>query len=94
MTPFTEWIKVNNCPTEFSFRRIQAPLHDKFFILMVDPQGMDNISFDMTRSPQGEWNIVRPIPDYIGFLKEQLVKIIEKHCQLIAIPFYLGAKRT
>ena len=87
MTPFTEWIRVNNHPIEFHFRQIVSPQQDKFFISTVDPYGTTNICFDITMTPQGQWNIVRPVPDYIGLLKEQLIKIIKKHCDLIPVPF-------
>ena len=87
MTPFTEWIRVNNHPTEFNFRKIHAPQHDKFFISTIDPRGSINVCFDLIMTPQGQWNIIKPVPDYIELLKEQLIKIIKKHCDLIAIPF-------
>ncbi len=87
MIPFTEWIKVNNLLTEFNFRKVQSPNQDKFFITVVE-SGRDNISFDMTMSPRGQWNIVRPAPEYIVGLKEKLVETIEKHCTLNLIPFF------
>ena len=92
MTPFTEWIKVNNYPTEFNFRKIQTPDHDKFFISVVDHQGISNISFDITMTRQGKWNIIKPVPEYILLLKEQLIKIIQKHCALTPIPFFYGER--
>jgi len=90
MAPFTEWTRVNNHPTEFNFRKIVSPQQDKFFITTVDPQGAINVCFDITMTPQGHWNIIKPVPDYIGLLKERLIKILKKHCNLIPIPFMQG----
>ena len=87
MIPFTEWIKVNNCTTEFSFRKVEAPNQDKFFISTAGAE-KDNISFDMIMTPQGKWSIIGPVPEFIMQLKLQLVKIIEKHCLLTPVSYF------
>ena len=87
MIPFTEWIKINNCTTKFNFRKVQSPNQDKFFISMIDAE-RNNISFDMVMNPQGKWSIVRPVPQSIMQVKEQLINIIEKHCALKPISFF------
>lgn len=81
MIPFSEWIKINDRPTQFNFRKVYAPNHDKFFISMIDAQ-KNNISFDMVKSSDGKWNIIKPAPELIMQVKEQLIKIIEKQCAL------------
>ena len=86
MTPFTASIKINNRLTEFNFRKVLSPQQDKFFISTVDPRGT-SICFDMTMNPQGQWNIVKPVPDYVEQIKGQLIKIVSDHCHLIMTPF-------
>ena len=87
MTPFTEWIKIDNYPTEFNFRKIHTPHQDKFFITTVDEQ-RKNISFDITMDIEGKWNIIKPAPEFILLLKELLIKILEKHCGLQPTPIF------
>jgi hypothetical protein len=86
MIPFNAWIKINNCPTEFSFRKVHAPNQDKFFITMMDSDS-NNISFDMIMNSDGKWSIFKPAPEAIVAIKEKLIKIIEKHCSLKPILF-------
>ena len=81
MIPFSEWIKINNHVVEFNFRKVHAPNQDKFFISLVD-EDKKNISFDMVMSSEGKWNIIKPAPESIVQLKEQLIKIVEKHCSV------------
>ena len=81
MTPFTEWIKIDNYPTEFNFRKVHAPNHDKFFITMVDAK-RNTVSFDMIMTLEGKWSIIKPVSEVILQIKEQLIKIIEKNCAL------------
>ena len=81
MTPFTEWIKVDNYPTEFNFRKVHAPNQDKFFITMADTKS-NTISFEMIMTSEGKWSIVKPVSESIVAIKDQLIKSIEKHCDL------------
>lgn len=87
MIPFTEWIRIENRPTEFNFRKVHAPNHDKFFISMVD-SGKNHISFDMVMNTQGKWAIIRPAPETVIQVKEQLIRIIEKHCSLNPVSYF------
>lgn len=88
MIPFTESIKINNRSTEFTFRKVQAPNQDKFFISMVDAE-KNNISFDMIMNPEGKWSIIKPAPEFIVQAQEQLIRLIEKHCSLKPLPFFV-----
>ena len=78
MIPFSEWIKLNGGSVEFSFRKIDCPHLDKYFISTLDAK-RNNFSFDMVLSHEGKWNILQPAPDAILKLKEQLINIIKRN---------------
>jgi len=81
MIPFTEWIKVDNFPTEFNFRKVYVPNRDKFFVSTADAE-KNNISFDIEMNVDGKWHILNPAPQFIIQIKEQLIAILVKHCRL------------
>lgn len=81
MTPFTEWIKIDNYPTEFNVRKVHIANQDKFFISTADAN-KKAVSFEMTLNSDGKWNITKPAPEYILQIKELLINMLQKHCSL------------